>query len=126
MHFDRAAVTIAALFPEAAMDTAVPTTDSKPITDSKPEAAPSPYTWQSTARPEGAPTQAMDGGPQVSQPAGEIDALPAEVESPRAATVRRVATGVVGLGLITAAALAARRLRGANAKAGANVIDYDD
>jgi len=102
------------------MDTAVPTTDSKP------ETTPAPYTWQDGPNSDGTPIQAMDGGPQVSQPAGDIDALPEKIESPRAATVRRVATGVVGLGVLAAAALAARRLRGANAKAGANVVDYDD
>ncbi len=106
------------------MDTAVPTT-LKPDQDT----TPSTYSWHDVdaAHPDGAPvpTQSMDGGPQVSRPA-EIAGLPAKIESPRAATVRRVATGVVGLGLIAAAALAARGLRGANASAGANVIDYDD
>ncbi len=97
------------------MDTAVPTTPNA-----------SPYTWQDADPAATTPTPSMDGGPQVSQPAGDGNTLVASGESARAATVRRVATGVVGLGLVAAAALATRGLRGANARAGANVIDYDD
>lgn len=99
------------------MDTAVPT---------------SPYTWQDADPAEkaahGLPSQSMDGGPQVSQPAGGIDALPVPVrsESPRVATMRRMATAAAGVGLVAAAVLGVRGLRGANAKAGENVIDYDD
>jgi hypothetical protein len=95
------------------MDTVVPT----------PANTASPYVWQDADgatpdMPTQAPTQAMDGGPQVSQPT--------ETETPRAATVRRVATAAAGVGLVAAAVLTARGLRGANANAGANVIDYDD
>lgn len=109
------------------MDTAVPTTP-----DANPASGYSPYVWQDADSDAVTPTQAMDGGPQVSQPSGEIDGLtgkpfgPAKVETPRAATVRRVATAAAGVGLVAAAVLTARGLRGDNAKAGANVIDYDD
>ncbi len=90
----------------------------------------SPYTWTDAEPADPAiPTASMDGGPQVSQPAGESDAPPVkskEIETARAATVRRVATAAAGVGLVAAAVLGARGLRGANAKAGENVIDYDD
>ena len=99
------------------MDTAAPTPST---------ATSSPYTWQD-ANPE-TPTQAMDGGPQVSQPPSQDETPPAKSasESLRAATVRRVATAAAGVGLVAAAVLTARGLRGPNATAGANVIDYDD
>jgi len=115
------------------MDTAVPTTP-----DANPASGYSPYVWQDADSDAVTPTQAMNGGPQVSQPSGEIDGLPAKdlgpvkdfepakVETPRAATMRRVATAAAGVGLMAAAVLTARSLRGDNAKAGANVIDYDD
>ena len=109
------------------MDTAVPTTP-----DANPASGYSPYVWQDADSDAVTPTQAMDGGPQVSQPSGEIDGLPgkqfgpAKVETPRAATMRRVATAAAGVGLMAAAVLTARSLRGDHAKAGVNVIDYDD
>lgn len=88
------------------MDTAVPTT-SLPTS--------SPYVWADADAEEraahGLPTQSMDGGPQVSQPAGGTDALPVKAETSRAMTVRRVATGAVGLGLVAAAVLASRGRR---------------
>ena len=92
----------------------------------------SPYTWtdaEPVDKAPGVPTPSMDGGPQVSQPVEETDAAPVrskEIETARAATVRRVATAAAGVGLVAAAVLGARGLRGANAKAGENVIDYDD
>ncbi len=49
----------------------------------------------------------------------------ASTESPRTATLRRLATAA-GVGLVAAAVLTARGLKGANARAGENVIDYDD
>ena len=89
-----------------------------------------PYTWTEADPAEkaahGVPMQSVDGGPQVSQPAEGADPVPARTESSRAATVRRVATAAAGVGLVAAAVLTARSLRGANAAAGANVIDYDD
>ncbi len=101
------------------MDTAVPT-----------PAKADPYTWTEADPAEkaahGMPTQSTDGGPQVSQPADDPDPVPAKTESSRAATVRRVATAAAGIGLVAAAVLTARGLRGANAAAGASVIDYDD
>ena len=97
------------------MDTAAPT---------PPTATSAPYTWQD-ANPE-TPTQTMDGGPQVSQPPSQDEPVPNKSESSRAATVRRVATAAAGVGLVAAAVLTARGLRGANATAGENVIDYDD
>ena len=101
------------------MDTAVPT---PPKAD--------PYIWAEADPAEkaahGVPMQSIDGGPQVSQPAEGGDPIPAKTESSRAATVRRVATAAAGVGLVAAAVLTARGLRGANAAAGANVIDYDD
>ena len=103
------------------MDTAVPTTP-----DATPASGYSPYVWQNADSDAVTPTRAMNGGPQVSQPSGEIDGLPAKVETPRAATMRRIATAAAGVGLVAAAVLTARGLRGDNAKAGANVIDYDD
>ncbi len=101
------------------MDTAVPTL---PKID--------PYAWNDADPAEkaahGVPMQSLDGGPQVSQPADTNDLPPANTESSRNATIRRVATAAAGVGLVAAAVLGARSLRGANAKAGANVIDYDD
>jgi len=104
------------------MDTAAPKLEKADTTT---------YAWHDADPAEKAAhglDQTMDGGPQVSQPAGDIDALPAPAspESPRAATMRRVATAAAGVGLVAAALLTARGLKGANAKAGANVIDYDD
>jgi len=101
------------------MDVAVPTL---PKAD--------PYTW-TVADPakraaHGVPMQSIDGGPQVSQPTEDADSQPARTESSRAATVRRVAMAAAGVGLMAAAVLTARSLRGANAAAAANVIDYDD
>jgi hypothetical protein len=99
------------LRPETAMDTAVPTTPNLPLQT----AGASPYVWKAADTEEraahGLPAQAMDGGPQVSQPAGDIDALPVVEETARAATVRRVAAGAVGLGLVAAAAMALRGKR---------------
>ncbi len=101
------------------MDTAVPTF---PKAD--------PYTWTEADPAEkaahGVPWQSIDGGPQVSQPTESADPVPAKTESSRAATIRRVATAAAGVGLVAAAVLTARGLRGANAAVGANVIDYDD
>ncbi len=89
-----------------------------------------PYTWTEADPIEkaahGVPMQSIDGGPQVSQPTDDADSTPVKTESSRAATVRRVATAAAGVGLVAAAVLTARGLRGANAAAGANVIDYDD
>lgn len=116
------------------MDTVVP---QAPQPDTK---NPSVYTWEDadTANPDGAPkgktagaSKPIVGGPQVSQPAGDMPAPPPNaqdaLETPRAATIRRVATGAVGVGLLAAGAVVATKmLRGVNAKAGANVIDYDD
>jgi len=109
------------------MDTAVPTL---------PKADPYswPYSWTEADPAEkaahGVPMQSIDGGPQVSQPTDDADPVPApapvKTESSRAATVRRVATAAAGVGLVAAAMLTARGLRGANAAAGANVVDYDD
>ncbi len=94
---------------------------------------PSPYTWEDADPTEkaahGVPMQSLDGGPQVSQPADTDDAppvSPVNTETARSATIRRVATAAAGVGLVAAAVLGARGLRGANARAGANVIDYDD
>lgn len=107
------------------MDTAVPTT---------PNIA-SPYTWEDAdpaiKAAHGVPMQSLDGGPQVSQPVDQVsepvdNATPANAETPRGAVVRRLATAAAGVGLVAAAVLTARGLRGANARAGANVIDYDD
>lgn len=101
------------------MDTAVPTTPNA-----------TPYTWEDAdpalKAAHGVPMQSLDGGPQVSQPADTSDASPAPTETSRGATLRRVATAAAGVGLVAAAVLTARGLRGANARAGANVIDYDD
>ena len=105
------------------MDTAAPKLEKADATT---------YAWHDADPAEKAahsePTLSMDGGPQVSQPAGEVDALPVPVgtESPRAATMRRLATAAAGVGLVAAAVLTARGLTGANARAGENVIDYDD
>ena len=113
------------------MDTVVP---QAPQPDTK---NPSVYTWEDAdaANPDGAPksktVKPVVGGPQVSQPAGDMPAPPKDaqdaLETPRAATIRRVATGAVGVGLLAAGAVVATKmLRGANAKAGVNVIDFDD
>ena len=109
------------------MDVAVPTL---------PKADPYswPYSWTEADPAEkaahGVPMQSIDGGPQVSQPTDDADPVPApapvKTESSRAATVRRVAMAAAGVGLMAAAVLTARSLRGANAAAAANVIDYDD
>jgi len=105
------------------MDTAAPALEKADATT---------YAWHDADPAEkaahGVPTQSMDGGPQVSQPAAATDALPApgSTESPRSATMRRFATAAAGVGLVAAAVLTARGLKGANARAGGNIIDYDD
>ncbi len=103
------------------MDTVVPQPEKADATT---------YAWRDAEPAEkaayGVPMQSLDGGPQVSQPADTNDAPPARSETTRGATVRRMATAAAGVGLVAAAVLGARGLRGANAKAGENVIDYDD
>ncbi len=103
------------------MDTVVP---QAPQPDN---ASHSIYSWEDVdaAHADGAPGNTIAAGPQVSQP--PADAPAPSAESSRAATVRRVATGAVGVSLLAAGAVvAAKMLRGANAKAGVNVIDFDD